>query len=121
MILELVEFDRPKSIGDKLAEYLARPPQPVLRFYNYSVEGGNGGRQILFSVRNGLPLPLLYGVYVNAAHDGHTDYVEKTDHIGPFSTDDWRLTLDSSEPVQLDIRLGLVPFEIQTDVLKMVL
>ena len=121
MILELVEIDRPKSIGEKLAEYLARPPQPVLRFYQYADEGGNAGRQILFSVRNGLPLPLLYGVYVNAAYDGYTDYAEKSDHIGPFSTDDWRLTLDSNEPAQLDIRLGLVPFEIQTDRLKMVL
>ena len=121
MILELVEFDRPKSIGEKLAEYLARPPQPVLRFHQYSAEGGNGARQLLFSVRNGTPLPLLYGVYVNAAYDGYTEYAEKTDHIGPLSTDDWRLTLDSNEPAQLDIRLGLVPFEIQTDRLKVVL
>lgn len=121
MILELVEIDRPKSIGDKLAEYLACPPQPILRFYQYSAEGGNGGRQILFSVRNGLPLPLLYGIYVNADYDGYSDYAEKTDHIGPFSTDDWRLTLDSNEPAQLDMRLGLVPFELQTDRLKMVL
>ncbi|GAI56886.1 unnamed protein product, partial [marine sediment metagenome] len=30
MILELVEIDRPKSLGEKIAEYLARPPQPIL-------------------------------------------------------------------------------------------
>jgi len=120
LILELLEYDKPKSLGAKLAEYLARPPQPILRFYQYSAEGWNGGRQLLLSVRNGLPLPLLYGLYVNAAYDDHSDYAEKSDHIGPFSTDDWRLTLDSNEPAQLDIRLGLVPFEIQTDRLKVV-
>ena len=32
MIL-LRESDRPKSLGEKIAEALGRPPMPVLRFY----------------------------------------------------------------------------------------
>jgi len=32
MIL-LRESDKPKTFGEKLAEYLARPPLPILRFY----------------------------------------------------------------------------------------
>lgn len=116
MILELIEVDRPKTIGEKLAEYLTRPPQPILRFYgDFSTEISDSKRHILFAVRNGLPLPLLYGIYAEARYDGFTDYIEKTDHIGPFSTDDWRLTLDTTEPAQIELRVGLVPLEIVTD------
>jgi len=115
MIL-LREVDRPKSLGEKIAEYLARPPQPILRFYgDFSTELANGKKHLLFAVRNGLPLPLLYGIYVRASYDSFTDYIEKTDHIGPFSTDDWRLTLDTTDPAVIEIRVGLVPFEILTD------
>ncbi|MBA7650896.1 hypothetical protein ES703_58710 [subsurface metagenome] len=118
MILELVEVDRPKTIPEKIAEYLARPPQPILRFYgDFSSEVADGRRHVLFAVRNGLPLPLLYGIYAKASYDydGFTDYVEKTDQIGPFSTDDWRLTLDTTAPAQIELRVGLVPLEILTD------
>ncbi len=116
MFLELIEIDRPKTIGEKLAEYLTRPPQPILRFYgDFSTEISDSKRHILFAVRNGLPLPLLYGIYAEARYDGFTDYIEKTDHIGPFSTDDWRLTLDTTEPAQIELRVGLVPLEIVTD------
>lgn len=119
MILELIEVDRPKTLGEKVAEYLARPPQPLLRFYgDFGSEATNGKRHILFAVRNGLPLPLLYGIYVEASYDSFTDYIEKTDHIGPFSTDNWRLTLDITEPAQIELRVGLVPFEIVTDRVK---
>jgi len=115
MIL-LREVDRPKSLGEKVAEYLARPPQPILRFYgDFSTEEANGKKHLHFAVRNGLPLPLLYGIYVKVRYDSFTDYIEKTDHIGPFSTDDWRLTLDTISPAQLEIRVGLVLFEILTD------
>ena len=114
MIL-LREVDTPKSLGEKISEYLARPPQPILRFYgDFSTELTNGKRHLLFAVRNGLPLPLLYGIYVKTNYD----YIEKTDHIGPFSTDDWRLTLDTTEPAQIKLRVGLVPFEIMTDRVK---
>lgn len=116
MILELVEIDKPKSLGEWLSQYLARPPQPILRFYgNFTIETANGKRHILFAVRNGLPLPLLYGIYAEAKYDSFTDYIEKTDHIGPFSTDDWRLTLDTTEPAQVTMKIGLVPFEILAD------
>lgn len=116
MFLELVEVDRPKSIGEKIAEYLARPPQPLIRFYGaFSSEVTDGQRHILFAVRNGLPLPLLYGIYAEARYDSFTDYIEVTDHIGPFSVDDWRLSLDTIGPAQIEIRVGLVPFEILTD------
>lgn len=116
MILQIVEADRPKSLGDKISEFLARPPQPVLRFYQgVSVEKALLGQHINFSVRNGLPLPLLYGIYARARYNGFTDYAEKTEHIGPFSTDNWRLTIDSIRPAQIELRVGLVPFEIQTD------
>ena len=116
MILAIVEIDRPKTLAEKLAEYLARPPQPVLKFYNgFSSEITDGSRHILFAVRNGLPVPLLYGIYTRAIYDTLTDYLAKTDHIGPFSTDNWRLTLDTTGPAQVEIRVGLVPFEIVTD------
>lgn len=115
MIL-LKEIDRPKSIGEKIAEYLARPPQPVLRFYgDFSSEVTDGERHILFAVRNGVPLPLLYGIYVRVTYDSFVDYIEKTDHIGPFSTDNWRLTLDTTSPAQIELRAGIVPLEILTD------
>lgn len=116
MILELTEVDRPKTIGEKIAELLARPPQPILRFYgDFSTETTNGKRHLLFAVRNGVPLPLLYGIYVEARYNTFTDYIEKTDHIGPFSTDDWRLTLDTTQPAQIELRVGLIPVEIVTD------
>ncbi len=116
MILELVEIDRPKSLGEKIAEYLARPPQLLLRFYGgFNTEVSDGKRHLLFAVRNGLPLPLLYGIYVEARYDSLTDYIEKTDHIAPFSVDDWRLTLDITSPAQIELKVGLVPLEILTD------
>ena len=115
MIL-LRESDSPKSLGEKIAEYLARPPQPILRFYgDFGTEIANGKRHLLFAVRNGLPLPLFYGIYVRSSYDSFTDYIEKADHIGPFSIDDWRLTLDTTEPSQVEIRAGLLPFEILLD------
>lgn len=116
MILSLVEADRPKALGEKIAEFLARPPLPILKFYgDFSTETANGKRHILFAVRNGLPVPLLYGIYVRASYDSFADYVEKTDHIGPFSIDNWRLTLENIEPAEVEIRVGLVPWEILTD------
>ena len=115
MIL-LKESDRPKSIGEKLAEYLAKPPQPILRFYgDFKVEEADDKRHILLAVRNGLPLPLLYGIYIRAKYDSSVDYIEKTDHIGPFSIDDWRLTLDTLEPAVVEIVVGLIPFEFLLD------
>lgn len=115
-MISLVEIDIPKTIGEKIAEYLARPPQPILRFYGgFSSEVSNGKRHLLFAIRNGLPLPLLYGIYVEARYDSFVDYIEKTDHIGPWSTDGWRLTLDTTSPAQIELLTGLVPFEILTD------
>ncbi|MBA7543921.1 hypothetical protein ES705_36265 [subsurface metagenome] len=116
MILQLLEVDRPRTIGEKIAEYLSRPPQPLLKFYgDFSSEVTDGERHLLFAVRNGLPLPLLYGIYVEARYDSLADYAEKTDHIGPFSTDDWRLTLDTTSPAQIELRVGLVPLEFISD------
>lgn len=111
MIL-LRESDRPKSLGEKIAEFMARPPLPVLRFYGDISINGN---QVSFKVRSGLPIPLFYGIYVEADHQ----YIEKTDHIGPFSIDNWRLTLDTVQPAQVEIRVGLVPFEILLDKVKL--
>ena len=116
-MLLLRESDRPKSLGEKIAEYVARPPLPVLRFYgDFSNEGADGRRALHFAVRNGLPLPLLYGIYVKA--DG--EYIEKTDHIGPFSIDDWILDMENKAESQVDIRVGILPFEILTDKVKVV-
>ncbi len=110
-MLLLRESDRPKSLGEKIAEALGRPPQPVLRFYgDFSTEMANGKRHLLFAVRNGMPLPLLYGIYIKS----NAEYIEKTDHIGPWSVDNWRLTLEN-EPAEVEIRVGLVPFEILLD------
>ena len=115
MIL-LREVDKPKRLGEKITEYLARPPQPILKFYgDFSIELTNNKRHLLFAVRNGLPLPLLYGIYIRSSYNSFADYIEKTDHIGPFSTDNWRLTLDTIQPAMIEIRVGLVPFEILTD------
>ena len=115
MIL-LRESDRPKSLGEKIAEALGRPPMPVLRFYgDFTTELANGKRHLLFVVRNGLPLPLFYGIYIKATYNSSADYIEKTDHIGPFSVDDWRLTLDTAGPAQVEIRVGLLPWEILLD------
>lgn len=115
-MLLLREVDSPKSLGEKISEYLARPPQPVLKFYgDFRTEMANGKKHLLFAVRNGLPIHLLYGIYVKASYNSFTDYIEKTDHIGPFSTDDWRLTLDTTSPAVIEIRVGLIPFEIMTD------
>lgn len=119
-MIELVEVDIPKSLGEKIAEFLARPPQPILRFYGaISIEPANG-HHILFAVRNGLPIPLFYGVYAEARYNALTDYISKTDHIGPFSIDNWRLTLDRGS-AQVELRLGLVPVEILTDRVKLVI
>ena len=119
--LQLIEIDRPRSLGEKLAEYLARPPQPILRFYGPVVEEpAFDGRHVTFAVRNGLPIPLLYGVYVTIRQNSSVEYISKTDHIGPFSTDDWRLTLDNDGETGVEIRVGLVPFEILTDRVRIV-
>lgn len=116
MILQLVESDKPKSLGEKIAEALGRPPRPVLRFYgDFGTEMANGKKHLLFAVRNGLPIPLFYGIYVRTSYNSFTDYVEKTDHIGPWSIDNWRLTLDTTGPAQAEIRVGILPFEILTD------
>jgi len=114
--LQLVEIDRPRSPGEKLAEYLARPPQPILRFYGpVEEENSFDGHHVKFAVRNGLPIPLLYGVYVTIRQNSVTEYISETDHIGPFGTDEWRLTIDSDGETEVEIRAGLVPFEILTD------
>lgn len=116
MILQLVESDKPKTVSEKIAELMARPPQPVLRFFgDFSTEVANSKRHIIFAVRNGLPLPLFYGIYVKTSYNSLADYIEKTDHIGPFSIDDWRLTFDTTGPAQIEIKIGILPFEILTD------
>jgi len=116
MIL-LKESDKPKTVGERLSEYLAKPPQPILRFYgDFSTEVTDDKKHLHFAVRNGLPLPLLYGIYVKA----NAEYIEKTDHIGPFSTDTWRLTIDNIQPMVVEIRLGLVPVEILLDKIQIV-
>jgi len=116
-VLLLREVDRPKSLGEKISEYLAKPPQPVLRFYgDFTTEIANSKKHLHFAVRNGLPLPLLYGIYIKA----ESEYIEKTDHILPFSTDNWRLTLDNSTPSVVEIRVGLVPLEILTDRIQII-
>lgn len=121
MISILKESEKPKSLPEKLSEYLAKPPQPVLRFYgDFRTEVLDNKKQILFALRNGLPLPLLYGVYVEVRYDSFSDYIEQTDHIGPFSIDNWRLVLNSIETGEVEIRLGLVPMEILTDRVKIV-
>ncbi len=54
-------------------------------------------------------------IYVQVSRDSITEYIEKTDHIGPFSIDDWGLKLDTTEPVVVEIGVGLLRFEILTD------
>ena len=116
MILQLVEIDKPKTLGEKIAEYASSPPKPVFKFYGpIRTETGPAKKYILFAVRNGTPLPLLYSITAEAKYNGFTDYCRKDDHIGPFSTDNWRLTIETVGPAQLKLVAGLVPFEIETD------
>lgn len=111
-MLLLKESDTPKSLGEKVSEFFARPPQPILRFYgDFSKKIDNGKKLLLFSIRNGIPFPLLYGVYVET----DAEYIEKTDHIGPWSVDNWALVIENPETSQVSIRVGIVPFEILTD------
>jgi len=78
-LILLRESDRPKSLGEKIAEALSRPPMPILKFYgDFRTEMADGKRHLLFAVRNGMPLPLFYGIYVRTSYDSFTDYVEKT-------------------------------------------
>ena len=107
MIISIVESDVPRSIGKRIAEYVARPPKPILRFYGEHFWEGD---TFNFHVRNGLPIPLFYGVYVEA--DG--DYREDMDHIGPFGTDNWKVDFDS-RPSRVSIKISLVPVEITVD------
>jgi len=119
MIL-LKESDKPKNLGAKIAEYAASPPKPVLKFYGpIHKEVDMAKRNIFFSVRNGTPLPLLYSITAEVIYNRFHDYRRMDDHIGPFSTDNWRLTLDNIEPAQLKLIAGLVPFEIETDTMMM--
>lgn len=113
MIVHLIESDKPKLAMDWLSQLLARPPQPILRFFGDFKRDGN---TLTFAIRNGVPLPLLYGVYVEA--DG--DYAEATDSMLPFSVDTWRVEFDVM-PASVDIRVGLVPVEFQTDRRKIAL
>ena len=57
--------------------------------------------------------------YLKAAYGRHAafadEYLEKTDHIGPFSIDDWILDMGNKAESQVDIRVGILPFEILTD------
>ena len=111
-MLLLRESDKPKSLGEKIAEFVARPPQPILRFYgDFTTKSADGQKQLIFAVRNGLPLPLLYGIYIET----ETEYIEKTDHIGPWSIDDWRLTIENVTTNQVSVRVGILPFELLTD------
>ena len=120
MILELVESDTPKTMSQKVAEYAARPPIPILRFYK---EPKRTGDYLEFSVRNGTIVPLLYNVAVEIRYDNTVDYIQVADHIGPFSEDKWRLRFTQSEPGpgQCTITTGLLPFEFQTDVRRVAL
>ena len=43
------------------------------------------------------------------------EYLEKTDHIGLSSIDDWLLDMGKKGESQVDIRVGVLPFEILTD------
>lgn len=117
-VLELVESDKPKATPEWLSQFLARPPQPILRFYKgFEIEKGAEVNYLKFNVRNGLPIPLLYGVYVKVSQNSKVSYLEKTDHIGPFSTDRWRFGYPKGEG-EVELRVGLVPFELQTDKAK---
>jgi len=61
------------------------------------------------------PCHCFTGYMSGVSYDSFVDYIEKTDHIDPFSVDDWRLALDSTSPAQIELAVGLVPFEITTD------
>lgn len=107
MITVLKESDWPKSFREKIAEFIGRPPKPLIRFEDEPRWDGN---TLHFAVRGGLPLPLLYDIYVEA--DGSE--AERADFMHAFSLDRWAVAFDK-RPSRVEIRVGIVPFEILGD------
>lgn len=119
MTLVLIESDRPRTLSSKLAEYVQKPARPKLVFLKDQIKTSripSGGKRVEFAIRQGSPFPIIYSVLARANNDrGLFEQLIDYDHIGPFSTDDWVLEILGWEPDTVVLRLGIEPFEFQTD------
>ena len=123
MALKLYESDSPRSFNSKLAEYTAKPAWPSIRFLKdqISVITQPSGKRIEFAVRSGLPIPLVYTIYVEAMRGDKSEKIHTYDHIGPISTDDWVLEIEEWEPEKVEMKVGIEPWEIGTDTVEVML
>ena len=123
MALKLYESDTPRTFQSKFTEYVQKPAWPSLRFLKDQVQVRDQpeGTRIEFAVRSGLPVPLIYAIYVEALGSSQSEKTYDYEHIGPFSTDDWVLEIREWEPERVEVRVGLEPFEVQTDSIEVVL
>lgn len=126
MALKIYESDIPRTFHSKLAEYVQKPAWPSLRFLKAQVRvtRGPGRVRIDFAVRSGLPIPLIYAIWVEAYNTHEGEMLERGyeyDHIGPLSTDDWTVEISEWVPSKVVLRVGIEPFEIGTDRVEIVL
>ena len=114
----LRESDKPRTFESKVAEYVQKPAWPVPKILKDQIKVSNmlrGGRRVEFAIRQGAPMPFIYTVLARVEGGNQFEELVDYDHIGPFSTDDWTLEITGWEPRQLTLRVGIEPFEIQTD------
>ncbi len=121
MAMMLRESDSPRTFASKLAEYVQKPAWPTPKFLKDQIRVSpmpNGGRRLDFAVRQGSPFPLIYTITACAENAGLFEELVDFDHIGPFSTDDWVLEITDWTPEIVVLKVGIEPFEFQTDMVR---
>lgn len=121
MAMMLRESDSPRTFASKLAEYVQKPAWPTPKFLKDQIRVSrmpNGGRRLDFAVRQGSPFPLIYTITACAENEGLFEELVDFDHIGPFSTDDWVLEITDWTPEIVVLKVGIEPFEFQTDMVR---
>lgn len=123
MAMVLRESDRPRKFASKLAEFVQKPAAPTILFLKdqLRVEPMPTGRRVVFAVRSGLPIPIIYTIFSRASDGRLSEEMADYDHIGPFSTDDWVLEITGWKPDTVHLKLGIEPFEFFTDEVSVVL
>jgi hypothetical protein len=118
MAMMLRESDSPRTFASKIAEYVQKPAWPTPKFLKDQVKVSpmpNGGRRLDFAIRQGTPFPIIYNITARAENDQHFEELVDFDHVGPFSTDDWVLEITGWTPEIVVLKVGIEPFEFQTD------
>lgn len=107
----------PKRVPREFSRFFAHPSRPRFVFApDIELEEGPEQVHVKFSVLNHLPTPIFYSVSTEVFTEGLKEYSHEVNFIWPLCRDDWRLTLDKqSAPRQVELRLGLQPFEVCTD------